>query len=336
MATLFFDNLFDGNHERAVRAMAAIIAISIFGNLWVMTYTAARVKQEIAKEGILPWSLYIAAAYRTPYGLWKKWVSRRTLSEDEVETAPTVAFGLHWCTSVLLVVVVSPIQDPRKAYSVLVQLYSYTIVILTGCWVSIGLVKIKLRKEKWHWQERRRYRPWLSPAHVIIWGIATAFMLIGAFLPPTYGSPYHYPSVASIPWYIIPAVGLTAPFWGVLWYWGLLAYEWKIGRHLVVTREAYWMRDPDCPSEYVQQAEIIDHTWQITPRHDMSEEFATPQAPMSETKDSFVTRQRQVVDSDISSDIEEGRSGTLGSWSASRSTPVRGGGARRFSDSFGS
>lgn len=33
------------------------------------------------------------------------------------------------------------------------------------------------------------------------------------------------------------------------------------------------MPDPDCPSEYVQQAEIIDLTWAITPRDGMSEGF---------------------------------------------------------------
>ncbi|KAK5165825.1 uncharacterized protein LTR77_008748 [Saxophila tyrrhenica] len=272
IATLFFNKLFGDDQKKASHAMAAIIAVSIFGNLWVMTFTAARVKQEIAKEGILPFSLHIATSYKTPYGLFKLWLSRGRLREEDVEQAPTAAFALHWFTSVLLVVLVSPIRDPRRSYSALVALYSYTVISLIGCWVSIGLLRIKLRKSRWHWQERRRYRPWLSPLHVIVFGAATAFVLVTAFVPPEPGSPFHRLATGQA-WYIVPVVGITAPLWGMLWYWGLLAYQWKIGRHLVVTREAYWMPDPDCPGEFVQQAEIIDHTWQITLRSEMADDF---------------------------------------------------------------
>ena len=60
MATVFFQNLFE--EDIAKRVMSAMIAFSIFGNIVVMTFTAARVKQEIAKEGILPFSLFTLAA----------------------------------------------------------------------------------------------------------------------------------------------------------------------------------------------------------------------------------------------------------------------------------
>ncbi|CZT18069.1 uncharacterized protein RCC_03907 [Ramularia collo-cygni] len=263
MATRFFDGLWETDPQGATRAMAAIIAVSIFGNLWVMTFTAARVKQEIAKEGILGGiSLYIASSYRTPWALCKQWF-RASTQGDEIEQAPTAAFGLHWFTSVFLLAVTAAITDPRKTYFALVSLYSYTIILVLGFWVSIGLILTKMRKEKFHWQERRRYRPWLSPAHPIIYGLATGFMLIAAFIPPQRGSPFHS-SVTGFAWYIIPTVGITAPLWGILWYWGFLVYESRIKqRQLVVTREAYWAKDPDCPGEYVQLAEIIDHTWEV-------------------------------------------------------------------------
>ena len=72
MATVFFEGLF-GTQSAARRAMAALIAFSIFGNIVVMTFTAARVKQEIAKEGILPWSLVFATSHTTPFA----WLSRK-------------------------------------------------------------------------------------------------------------------------------------------------------------------------------------------------------------------------------------------------------------------
>ncbi|KPI45401.1 High-affinity methionine permease [Cyphellophora attinorum] len=273
LASLFFRNLFHGNNEQATKAMAALIALSIFGNLIVMTFTAARVKQEIAKEGILPWSLYIATSYTTPYGYYQRWTSRRQLAEHEIEHAPTAAFLLHWFTSVLLIVVTLPVRDPRYAYSALVTLYTYTIVGLLGFWVSAGLLYINLRRDKWHWKEKRRFKPWLSPLQPAVYALASAFMLITAFIPPKPGSPFHR-SVTGISWYIVPTIGLSGPLWGVLYYWGLLMYQWKIGKQLEVSRRAYCEKDPDCPTEYVQRAEIIDHTWIITASDQMPDGFA--------------------------------------------------------------
>lgn len=227
-----------------------------------MTYTASRVKQEIAKEGILPYSLFFATSYRTPYGLWQQWRSRDRMQPDEVEQAPTAALALHWGTSVLQIAVTAAIVDPKKAYAALVSLYMYTIILGFAFWVSLGLLMTKTR-DKTKWRESRRYRPWLSPIHVFVYGISSAFMLIVAFVPAAKGSPFH-DSVTGIPWYIIPTIGVTAPFWGVLWYWGFLFYQAKIRREqLVVTRQPYWAADPHCPGEYVQLAEVIDHTWEI-------------------------------------------------------------------------
>merc|ERR1711939_996797 len=156
----------------------------------------------------------------------------------------------------------------------------------------------KLQRSKFHWQDRRRYRPWLSPAHPILYFLASAFMLIAAFIPPTTGSPFHH-TITGFQWYIIPAIGISAPLWGVVYYWGLLIYEWKIGKQLDVTRQAYWAQDPDCPGEYVQRAEIIDHTWLITARGDnMSDGFAEPTAALDEELarrggDNFGMRERR-------------------------------------------
>lgn len=89
MATLLFENLWENDQVTANKAMAAIIAISIFGNLWVMKITAVRVKQEISKEAILgSISLYIASSYRTPWGICKQWF-RGSFQGEEIEQAPT-------------------------------------------------------------------------------------------------------------------------------------------------------------------------------------------------------------------------------------------------------
>ncbi|KAJ9644217.1 hypothetical protein H2204_001568 [Knufia peltigerae] len=301
MATLFFEHLFQDQNQ-ARRAMAGLIATSIFGNLVVMTFTAARVKQEIAKEGILPKSLIFATSYSTPWGMWKKYLHGDDVRVEDLEQAPTAAFVLHWFTSVLLILVTIPVGDPRKAYSALVSLYSYTMVTLIGLWVSYGLLLIKIKKEPWRWQDRRRYRPWLSPAHAIIYAVASLFMMVTAFVPPPKGSPFH-DSVTGFQWYIVPAIGITAPFWGILWYWGLRLYERCKKCQLVVERKPTWMRDPDCPSEYVQKAEFVDHNWEIRPKAGKDFSFGRE-------KNRAVTRERET--SPFGSDVETDEGGLFG------------------------
>jgi len=59
-----------GTHSAAVRTVSAILAVFIFGNLAAQTYTVSRVKQEIAKEGILPGSLLFATGNDTLFSRW--------------------------------------------------------------------------------------------------------------------------------------------------------------------------------------------------------------------------------------------------------------------------
>jgi amino acid transporter len=109
MAGAFLHYLFDDSEgsNTAERVMAGLIAVSIFGNVIVMTFTAARVKQEIAKEGILPYSLFFATGHTTPIAWLKSRLTRTTYPsrshltttvnlEDHLEKSPMAALTLHW------------------------------------------------------------------------------------------------------------------------------------------------------------------------------------------------------------------------------------------------
>lgn len=99
-----------------------------------MTFTAARVKQEIAKEGILPFSLFFATSYTSPWA----WLRSRFSSlkvrhqvSDHLEQTPIPALGLHWLTSIFLLAITSMLQPP-ESYNFLVSLYSYVIIVGFG------------------------------------------------------------------------------------------------------------------------------------------------------------------------------------------------------------
>src|SRR5216117_358571 len=99
------------------RVFSAFLAISSLGNIIVMTYTAARVKQEIAKEGILPWPKFFAQNLNFSLGRFLQWAQqtkainrpfyrvlrmRWLAPEEHSESTPVGALFLHLVTCIVL------------------------------------------------------------------------------------------------------------------------------------------------------------------------------------------------------------------------------------------
>ena len=259
MATVFFREVF-GN-DLAPRVMSGIIAFSIFGNIVVMTFTASRVKQEIAKEGVLPFSLFFARSTTTPIGsmINRFWPSN--LPDSQVEQSPVAALFLHWMFSMIMIGATSG-TIPDVAYDVLVSLYSYSVVILVGFFVSSGLLYLRYFSQDKDWVAGAGFKPWGGPTAAIIYSVTCAFLLIAAFLPPSEGS-YFAKSNTGIEWYIVPTVGLATLLLGYAYY---LVFEYLIpyltDKVLVVDR------DPTIvyvDGEWVQAFEIVEACWEARP-----------------------------------------------------------------------
>ncbi|KAF2417528.1 hypothetical protein EJ08DRAFT_80031 [Tothia fuscella] len=281
MAGEFLHFLFDDSSTfTAKQVMAGLVAFSVFGNVIVMTFTAARVKQEIAKEGILPFSLFFATGHTTP---WAKLQSRwqrgaRSASgtmigdidlDDHLEQAPMAALALHWVSSVVLIAVTSMLK-PATAYSFLISLYSYVNCMVVGCLVSGGLLYLKLdsyfRAEKGrNWAKKVDFKPWLSPLHAVVYFSATTFFLFTPFVKPPGSSPFSQKNQGYV-WYLLPTIGLSSLLWGVMWWFGLKGFQWSLRKKLVVTRTAYI--EKDCDGNYVQKAELVEHDWVMNVRSD--------------------------------------------------------------------
>jgi amino acid transporter len=270
MAGAFFHDLFDSTYgpHAAIRAMAALIAFSIFGNLLVLTFTAARVKQEIAKEGILPKSLFFATGYTTP---WARFRNRSRSSpiadaednfdlETHLEKTPMAALALHWFSSIFLILITAMLQ-PATAYSFLVTLYSYVNVAVLGSLTGGGLLYLKidswLRKEGGrNWYSKVQWTPFLDPLPAIVYFSAMAFLAFAAFAKPANTSPFAE-KVTQYAWYLVPAIGLSSLLWGVLWWFGLELAQWKGRFGIQVSRIPYLDKDSD--GNYVQRVELVEH-----------------------------------------------------------------------------
>ena len=151
---------------------------------------------------------------------------------------------------------------PNTAYTVLVPLYSYTVVVLLAFFVSSGLLYLRFfSDERETWVLNSGFKPWGGPAAAIIYTAVSAFLLAATFIPPTSGSPFAKAS-SGVEWYVVPTVG-----WGLLLL-GLLYYlifkhvyprYFKDGKILVVDREAVIVHED---GEYVQALEIVDASWE--------------------------------------------------------------------------
>ncbi|KAL8757213.1 MAG: hypothetical protein Q9184_004273 [Pyrenodesmia sp. 2 TL-2023] len=281
MATVFFREVF-GN-DVAPRVMSGIIALSIFGNMVVMTFTASRgesafgcgfwivpfrkscsrmaVKQEIAKEGVLPFSLFFASSSTTPWARLRRRLFSSYGTNERLEQSPSAALFLHWIFSVFMIAVTSS-AHPDIAYSVLASLYAYAIVLLFGFFVAGGLLYLRLFSDERHiWTSKSGFRPWGGPTSAIIYTLVCAFLLCAAYIPPSSDSPFAKANTG-IAWYIVPTAGLASAILGFIYYIGF-KYVYpplvKEGKILVVDREALIVREH---GEYVQALEHVDANWE--------------------------------------------------------------------------
>lgn len=159
----------DAHRSSIIRGVSAMLALFISGNLLAQTYTASRVKQEIAKEGILPRSLLFAASSDT---LMARWSARKRKPQSQSqnfaqsftssaetdllhsEQAPFAATALHWIFETILVFAVGLALPPNKAYNFLTYIYTFIIVGLLGFLTVCGLLYLKI--DSWLRPEPRR------------------------------------------------------------------------------------------------------------------------------------------------------------------------------------
>lgn len=273
MAGAFYHYLFDTSDiQTGRRAIAGFKAFSVFGNILVATYTAAKVKQEIAKEGIIPYSLFFASGHTT---FFAKVFSRRRHHvpegfdiEDHLENSPHAALGLHWFSSVFFVAVTAG-WKPQVSYGFLVGLYSYTIVVLLGVLTAGGLLYLKLdswfgtpaRPSRRQWEDKcawPRKGTWLrkfSVVYATVYFIPMLFLTFASFAPNPPQSAFSE-AVRGYSNYLLCGVGLSSLLWGVLWWAGLMGLQWKGRWTLEVTRTPYI--EPDGDGGWVQRVELVD------------------------------------------------------------------------------
>src|SRR5690606_21197519 len=95
LAASFFHNVFG---EKAEKALSVFVALSAFGNVLSVIFSQGRIVQELAREGVLPFSKVFASNW--PFN------------------APAAGLFEHWCVSVIIMMA----PPPGDAYSTILPL----------------------------------------------------------------------------------------------------------------------------------------------------------------------------------------------------------------------
>ncbi|KAH9061837.1 amino acid transporter, partial [Lactarius deliciosus] len=180
VASLFLESVFGTKAQKA---------LTIFRGL--EAYSAARVNQELAKEGI-----------PLPFG------NRFWASNWPTQNAPFPGLLIH-----LVVTVIVIIAPPQKvAYPFILDVSGYPFQII-NLFVVIGLFYFRWKRP----HTPRPFKVWLTLAFFFL--VATAFLLVAPFIRPPGG----IGDTPPLPYYLYSLIGILVPLVGVL-YWAV----WKI------------------------------------------------------------------------------------------------------------
>ncbi|KAI4748053.1 amino acid transporter [Aureobasidium sp. EXF-12298] len=114
VAALFMNKVFGTAAEKAI---SVLIAISAFGNVMTVTFAQARVNQELAKEGVIPFPRFWASSW--PAG------------------APGAGLLLHWIPSAIIIVAI-PFGD---AYNFILDVEGYPGSVI-NFFVVVGIANL--------------------------------------------------------------------------------------------------------------------------------------------------------------------------------------------------
>ena len=182
--------------------MPVFIALSSLGNVFAQSFAMPRVKQELAKEGILPFS--------------RLWASDWPIS------SPTGAIFLHWGMTVAFILG----SQTEEVYTFVTNIFIYS-----GNWIklflAIGLLYLNFASsERWA-EQRTTFRS--SPLLTLFWILGLLFSLSAPFVPNTLSG--------NVPFFVVPTLGTSmlaigAVYW-LIWAKVLPAFGFQIQHEIV-------------------------------------------------------------------------------------------------------
>jgi len=243
--------------QRVQAACGALRALSALGNVIVFTFTAARVKQEVAKEGVLPFSLYLASSYEFSFRHgFQRLPAHAAGHQLHTKKAPAAALALHWTvTTVLILAAVLGTAAANGAtteegtfnhlpgYSLLVMAYTYGLDLIWFCVIGLAMLWLRL----WpggNWREISQVPHWLGVAAAVIFTATNVVPLVAIWVPDA-EQPFMARTDGKVPWYASQTMAVSILAAAGLYWVVFKGYLWqrreRYGEVLSVTRRpVFW------------------------------------------------------------------------------------------------
>jgi hypothetical protein len=193
--TITFGSLHPDDPDYGRRMSSGFIAVSALGNVVLMSYTATRIKQEIAKEGILPFPKFFAQNYDFSVGrlLSKQFITRSLYRfipvkwfapENHRERTPVGAMILHFCSCLVLIVGTWG-ATAKQSYELFTSMPAYLINGIFGSLLSLGMLYLRFNPTA-HWKKKSDMNPTLSIFAASIYLVLNLFFVICNWIPSTH------------------------------------------------------------------------------------------------------------------------------------------------------
>ncbi|KAE9972709.1 hypothetical protein EG328_004850 [Venturia inaequalis] len=199
IAALFFERTFGPTVGRTILPLA--VAVSAVGNVMVVTFALARLNQEIARQGFMPFS--------------------RTLSSSKPFGAPMGGLIVHYIPSILVIV----LPPSKEVYSFILEVEGYPAQFFALA-LSVGLIWLRYTRP----DLERPYKAWIPAVLVRI--TMSLLLLAAPFVPPPASERHGI-------WYATYAVvGSSVTLFGIIYWfvWTVALPRWR-GYHLEETVE---------------------------------------------------------------------------------------------------
>jgi hypothetical protein len=241
--------------SKAPKVLAVFTTINSLGNVIGMTFAASRVKQEIAKEGVIPFAKF----FGENRVLFRRIRSNGTVSD--AEPTPYGALLLHWLFAMFLIFVTWPTK-PIHAYRILVNLYSYVTDVVPSFLLGVGMLSLRFFT---NWNSKSPVPGWLSITAAFIFTLSNGFPLVAIWVPPMNAKTAAIRNIIpEFPWYMTGTLSAALILSSVL-YWVGFRYVWprfgaRKGKEFVVEREPVFRMQNGVRVEW---HEIVLHSWMV-------------------------------------------------------------------------
>lgn len=258
--------------ETASNALGAFLAL---GSVVVITFTAARVTQEAAKEGIFPFSVFLAAAYDFSFRHGFRRHPQHEYNFRAVQGNPIPALALNCVVTAILILATVVGGGTETAsdgtlyvpgISLLGTACSYGLDMAWFAVIGAGMLCLRLWPGS-NWRHKSPIPHALSVLSAVVFTATTAFPLAVIWVPnPT--KPFLAGTNGKVPWFAAQTMTLAVLAAAGAYWVGFKLYLWqkraRLGQVLTVSRTIFFgHRYPGSADEWVFLYDICRLEWSV-------------------------------------------------------------------------